>query len=86
MRIRARNYICLYGLGAVSLSPSRHESASVPLLDGAAPELRALNNGNPRYALDSRSLYANVMENWWGLRSAPVPVRTFLLLGALGTA
>ena len=49
---------------------------------GAAPDLSRLSaDGNPGYALDFRSVYATVLERWWGLdsrgalggRFAPVP-------------
>jgi uncharacterized protein (DUF1501 family) len=41
-------------------------------LHGAAPDLTRLDDGNLRYALDFRSLYATVIEHWWGLRAEPV--------------
>ncbi len=49
---------------------------------GAAPELDRLSgDGNPAYALDFRSVYATVLDQWWGIdsrtalggRFAPVP-------------
>ena len=51
-------------------------------LYGAAPDLADLTgDGNPRHAVDFRSVYATVCENWWGTDSrvalggafAPVP-------------
>ena len=49
---------------------------------GTAPDLAKLSaDGNPAYALDFRSVYATVLDRWWGLdsrdalggRFAPVP-------------
>ena len=49
---------------------------------GAAPDLGRLSgDGNPAYALDFRSAYATVLDQWWGVdsqaalagRFAPVP-------------
>ena len=49
---------------------------------GAAPNLAQLStDGNPAYALDFRSVYATVLDRWWGMdsrdalggRFAPVP-------------
>ena len=51
-------------------------------LYGAAPDLARLSgDGNPAHALDFRSVYATVLERWWGVdspaalggRFAPVP-------------
>jgi uncharacterized protein (DUF1501 family) len=40
-------------------------------LQGAQPQLDQLNgDGNPRHAIDFRSVYATVLERWWGLPSA----------------
>jgi uncharacterized protein (DUF1501 family) len=40
-------------------------------LYGARPELDRLNgDGNPRHAIDFRSVYATVLERWWGVPSA----------------
>jgi uncharacterized protein (DUF1501 family) len=41
-------------------------------LYGETPRLAALEGGNLRYAIDFRSLYATVLERWWGLASAKV--------------
>ena len=39
-------------------------------LYGAAPDLARLStDGNPAYALDFRSVYATVLERWWGIDS-----------------
>jgi uncharacterized protein (DUF1501 family) len=41
-------------------------------LYGAAPDLARLSgDGNPSYALDFRSVYATVLEQWWGVDSQP---------------
>jgi len=68
-----------------------HGTASVQLalggrvaggLYGAAPDLARLSvDGNPAHALDFRSVYATVLDQWWGVdsraalggRFAPVP-------------
>jgi uncharacterized protein (DUF1501 family) len=39
-------------------------------LYGEMPRLAALEGGNLRHAVDFRSLYATVLERWWGLASA----------------
>jgi uncharacterized protein (DUF1501 family) len=40
-------------------------------LYGAKAELDRLNgDGNPRHAIDFRSVYATVLERWWGVPSA----------------
>ena len=40
-------------------------------LYGAQPTLDRLSgDGNPAYAIDFRSLYATVLERWWGVASA----------------
>jgi uncharacterized protein (DUF1501 family) len=39
-------------------------------LYGQAPQLDRLDNGNLAYAVDFRSVYATVLERWWGLGSA----------------
>jgi uncharacterized protein (DUF1501 family) len=37
---------------------------------GAAPDLRRLSgDGNPAFAIDFRSVYASVLEGWWGIDS-----------------
>jgi uncharacterized protein (DUF1501 family) len=42
-------------------------------LYGEQPSLARLSgDGNPSHALDFRSVYATVMERWWGVPSAPV--------------
>lgn len=42
-------------------------------LYGAAPRLDRLDgNGNLAFAVDFRSVYATVLERWWGLKSAAV--------------
>lgn len=41
-------------------------------LYGQAPRLDDLDDGNLRYAIDFRSLYATVLERWWGLDSRGV--------------
>jgi uncharacterized protein (DUF1501 family) len=39
-------------------------------LHGQAPQLNRLENGNLAYAVDFRSVYATVLEKWWGVSSA----------------
>jgi uncharacterized protein (DUF1501 family) len=39
-------------------------------LHGQAPQLNRLDNGNLAYAVDFRSVYATVLEKWWGVSSA----------------
>jgi len=39
-------------------------------LHGQAPRLDRLENGNLAYAVDFRSVYATVLEKWWGVGSA----------------
>ena len=41
-------------------------------LHGEAPRLDRLENGNLPFAVDFRSLYASVLERWWGMNSAGV--------------
>ena len=39
-------------------------------LYGAAPDARPLSaDGNPAHALDFRSVYATVLDRWWGVDS-----------------
>jgi len=39
-------------------------------LYGAPPDLHDLRgDGNPRHALDFRSVYATVLDRWWGVDS-----------------
>jgi len=52
-------------------------------LYGAAPDFGSLDNGNLRHVVDFRSLYATVIENWWGLPSAPVLGRRYPSLPVL---
>lgn len=54
-------------------------------LYGAAPELDSLDSGNLRHAVDFRSLYATVIEKWWGLPAAPVLGRSYPSLPVLRT-
>lgn len=45
---------------------------------GSYPSLTDLDGaGNVRYSLDFRSVYASVMQQWWGLDSSAVLGRTF---------
>ena len=39
---------------------------------GAAPRLDRLENGNLAYAIEFRSLYATVLERWWGVPASGV--------------
>lgn len=39
-------------------------------LIGQPPRLDTLEGGNLRHAVDFRSLYATVLERWWGVPSA----------------
>jgi uncharacterized protein (DUF1501 family) len=42
-------------------------------LYGAAPDLARVDaDGNVAHALDFRSVYATVLERWWGIASAPI--------------
>jgi uncharacterized protein (DUF1501 family) len=41
-------------------------------LHGQAPRLDDLEGGNLRFAIDFRSLYATVLERWWGLPPARI--------------
>lgn len=50
-------------------------------LFGAPPKLSDLDaNGNLLHAYDFRSLYATVLERWWGVRSAEILNRQFATL------
>lgn len=49
-------------------------------LHGQAPDLRRLEGGNLVYGVDFRSLYASVIENWWGASSERALNRKFPLL------
>lgn len=55
-------------------------------LYGAAPDLGALENNNLRYEVDFRSLYATVIEKWWGFPSAPALGRSYPLLPVIRSA
>ncbi|MBK5963391.1 hypothetical protein CCR95_04615 [Thiocystis minor] len=53
-------------------------------LHGTAPNLADLDgNGNPRHTLDFRSLYATVLERWWGMESQAVLGGRFSILSML---
>ena len=53
-------------------------------LYGAPPKLSDLDaNGNLLHAYDFRSLYATVLERWWGVRSAEILNRQFPTLEVL---
>jgi uncharacterized protein (DUF1501 family) len=39
---------------------------------GAAPRLDRLESGNLAYAVEFRSLYATVLERWWGVAASGV--------------
>jgi len=41
-------------------------------LHGQAPSLSRLEGGNLVHSVDFRSLYATVIENWWGIEAKPV--------------
>ncbi len=41
-------------------------------LFGQYPSLSNLDNGNLKYNIDFRSMYATIIEKWWGLDSHPV--------------
>jgi uncharacterized protein (DUF1501 family) len=41
-------------------------------LVGPAPRLDRLEGGNLVHAIEFRSLYATVLERWWGVASAGV--------------
>jgi uncharacterized protein (DUF1501 family) len=44
---------------------------------GRSPSLTALNDGNLRYSVDFRSVYATVLEKWLAADSSPVLYGTF---------
>ncbi|MFQ5688259.1 MAG: DUF1501 domain-containing protein [Candidatus Scalindua sp.] len=46
-------------------------------LFGQYPSLSSLDNGNLRYNIDFRSMYATVIEKWWGLDSYSVMGKSF---------
>lgn len=52
-------------------------------LYGAHPDLHDLDGGNLRFAIDYRSLYATVLERWWGVESGSVLNGRFAALGVL---
>jgi uncharacterized protein (DUF1501 family) len=54
-------------------------------LYGAAPDLARLSSdGNPAHALDFRSVYATVLERWWGIDSRDALGGRFAPLAYLG--
>ena len=52
-------------------------------LYGAPPGLRDLDGGNLRFSVDYRSLYATVLERWWGVPSGRVLNGKFAALEVL---
>ncbi len=52
-------------------------------LYGQIPQLKPLEGDNLRFAIDFRSLYATVIEKWWGLNASPVLGRKFGVLDIL---
>ena len=55
-------------------------------LYGASPDLARLSpDGNPAYALDFRSVYATVLERWWGMDSRDALGGRFAPVAYLGT-
>ena len=50
---------------------------------GAPPGLRDLDGGNLRFSIDYRSLYATVLERWWGVPSGRVLSGKFATLEVL---
>jgi uncharacterized protein (DUF1501 family) len=52
-------------------------------LYGAAPDFAGLEGGNLRHAVDFRSLYATVLERWWGSDAARVLNGRFPVLDLL---
>jgi uncharacterized protein (DUF1501 family) len=53
---------------------------------GTPPRLNELDaNGNLNHTYDFRSLYATVLERWWGSRSAEVLNRQFATLDVLSS-
>jgi uncharacterized protein (DUF1501 family) len=55
-------------------------------LYGAAPDLARLStDGNPAYALDFRSVYATVLERWWGIDSRDALGGRFAPVAFVGT-
>ena len=53
-------------------------------LYGAYPSLTALDDGNLKYTVDFRSVYATVLENWFGMPSQQILGGTFERLKFLG--
>lgn len=54
-------------------------------LHGQAPSLTRLEGGNLVHSVDFRSLYATVIEKWWGAEAKPVLGGKFALLDLLKT-
>lgn len=54
-------------------------------LYGQAPQLDRLENGNLAHAVDFRSLYATVLERWWGVSAASALGGRFAPLDVLRT-
>lgn len=54
-------------------------------LHGQAPSLARLEGGNLVHSVDFRSLYATVIEKWWGADAKPVLGGKFTLLDLLKT-
>lgn len=51
---------------------------------GKNPNLADLEDGDPKYDLDFRQVYASVIEKWWGAQSAPILGESFAALPFLG--
>lgn len=52
-------------------------------LYGTAPSLTDLQEGDLKHTLDFRSLYATVIEKWWGVSGAPIGLGRYPLLDVL---
>ena len=69
-----------HGTASVHFSPA---AACKGGLYGAAPRLDRLDGGNLPHAVDFRSIYATVLERWWGVPSAGVLRGRFAALDVL---
>jgi uncharacterized protein (DUF1501 family) len=52
-------------------------------LHGPYPDLANLVDGDPRFAIDFRQVYATILERWLGLDSHAILGRRFNLLDVL---
>ncbi len=52
-------------------------------LFGQYPSLSNLDNGNLKYNIDFRSMYATAIEKWWGLDSHSVMGSSFPVINVI---